>query len=150
MPSSSPGVRRVLLALMLAFAPAPVLAQSRPYIPPRGSVERQQIMEAFRVPVARYFGRAVIFQHVVLRVQDGWAFVQAEPRTPAGGEAADLHDPRCQPNCTEVAIALLRWNRGRWSVVRHAVSPGEYPREWQSQFRAVPQAVWPWNWPSVN
>jgi hypothetical protein len=138
----------ILLPLMFALSTTPAASQSRPYAPPRGSVERQQIMDAFRGPVTRYFGRTVIFQNVQLRVQNGWAMVQAEPRTPTGQTVVDIDDPRCQPNCTEVAVGLLHWSRGRWIVVRHVVSPGEFPYEWQNQLPEVPVAVWPWNWPN--
>lgn len=138
----------ILIPLILAFSATPAATQSQPYAPPRGSVERQQIMDAFRSPVTRYVGRTVIFQSVQLRVQNGWAVVQAEPRTPAGQPVLDLEDPRCQPNCTEVAVGLLHWTRGRWIVVRYVVSPGEFPYGWQNQLPDVPVAVWPWNWPS--
>ena len=57
-------------------------AQARPYSPLRGSIEREQIMDAFRAPIARQIGRSIIFQNVRVRVQDGWAFVVAEPRPP--------------------------------------------------------------------
>lgn len=105
-------------------------------------------MDAFRGPVTRYFGRTIIFHNVQLRVQNGWAVVRAEPRTPTGQTVVDIDDPRCEPNCTEEALGLLRWSRGRWIVVRHAVSPGEFPYEWQNQLPEVPAAVWPWNWPN--
>lgn len=139
--------RSILLALLLGLAATPAATQSRPYTPPRGGVERQQIMEAFRGPVARHFGRTIIFHNVRLRVQNGWAVVRAEPRTPAGHSVVDFDDPRCEPNCTEETLGLLRWTGGRWIVVRHVVSPGEFPYEWQRQLPEVPAAVWPWNWP---
>jgi hypothetical protein len=140
--------RTALLTLALVLSAIPAVTQSRPYAPPRGSVERQQIMDAFRGPVTRYFGRTIIFHNVQVRVQNGWAVVRAEPRTPSGQPVVDFDDPRCEPNCTEEALGLLRWTRGRWIVVRHAVSPGEFPYDWETQLREVPRAVWPWNWPN--
>ena len=121
-------------------------AQARPYTPPRGSVEREQIMDAFRAPVARRIGRSIIFQNVRMRVQDGWAFVVAEPRSPSGRPVLNLESPHCVPICTEQTLALLRWRRGRWVVIDYEVSPGEFPTSWQGRFPDVPRGVWAWNW----
>lgn len=137
-------MRLLMLTLVLVLCNAPAAtAQARPYTPQRGSIEREQIMDAFRTPVTRQIGRSVVFHDVRLRVQDGWAFIVAKPRSPAGRPVLNYESSHCVPNCTDEAIALLRWSRGRWTVVAYEVSPGEFPYSWRERFPDVPRAVWP-------
>ena len=145
-------VRPFILALplLVALTAPTVAAQSRPYTPQRGSVERQQIMDAFRVPVSRWTGRTVIFHNVRVRVQNGWAVVRTEPRTPTGQPVIAIDDRRCAPNCTEEAIGVLRWTGTQWTVVRYRVAPGELPYRWQQELPDVPRALWFWNWPTTT
>lgn len=139
----------IVLGLLLWTAPA-ASAQARPYTPQRGSIEREQIMDAFRMPVTRQIGRSVVFHDVRLRVQDGWAFVVATPRSTTGRPVLNQESPHCVPNCTDQAIALLRWRGGRWIVMDYKVSPGELPTSWSERFPDVPAGVWPWSWPEFG
>lgn len=99
------------------------------------------IMEAFRVPVTRQLGRTVVFNNVWMRVQNGWAFVQAVPRSTEGRRVIDLDNPDCV-NCTDNVVGLLQWRRDRWVVVAYQIAPGEYPYEWR-RYRAPP-GIFPW------
>jgi hypothetical protein len=139
--------QKIVLALALvATVPAHGAAQARPYTPSRGSVERQQIIESFRVPVSRAVHRTVIFNDVRLRVQNGWAFIWAVPRSPDGRPVLDLDDPDCV-NCTDNVVGLLRWQVNRWVVVQYQLAPGELPYEWEQQYPSAPRAIFPWHWP---
>src|SRR5687768_2333569 len=75
--------RLLVPALLLAFA-AGVEAQQRSHTPPRGSPERQALMDALREPVQRELGTPVIFQVRELRVLGDWAFADVSPRNPDG------------------------------------------------------------------
>jgi len=137
-------MRTLLLAgVLISTITSTAFGQRGPYTPSRGSIERQQIMEAFRVPIARQLGRTVIFNDVRLRVQNGWAFVWAVPRSTDGRRVIDLDAPDCV-NCTDNVVGLLQWRRSRWVVVDFQIAPGELPYEWRRY--PAPPAIFPWNW----
>ncbi len=133
----------LVLALLCSSATA-VSAQRQPYTPIRGSVERNAIMDAFRPVIQRELKNTVIFTNVHLRVQNGWAFVEAAPRDPRGQRVITStsyeDDPHC---CSDLVIGLLRWNGSRWRVVEHRVSPAEAQLEWHRH--GAPRAIFCWN-----
>ncbi|HET7228438.1 MAG TPA: hypothetical protein VFJ16_00415 [Longimicrobium sp.] len=139
-------IRMLAIALIFVAAPATGASQRAPYSPARGSVERQMIIEAFRVPVSRAVRRTVIFNEVRLKVQNGWAFIWAVPRSPDGQQVLDLDDPDCV-NCTDNVVGLLRWQGSRWIVLQYELAPGELPYNWERRYPGAPRAIFPWHWP---
>lgn len=139
-------MRVVLVAVLLAAGlPSFASVQNRVYTPERGSVERNAMMDAFRVPVTRAIGGPVIFTNVQIRAVDGWAFVQADPSSPRGEPLMDRYRARTgDDNHTDHVVGLLRWNGSRWLVVAVEIGPTEYPYRWQDQHGA-PRRIYPWN-----
>jgi hypothetical protein len=137
-------MKAVAAAIVLTVGAArSAQCQARPYSPARGSVERQQIMEAFRAPISRALRRTVVFNDVRLRVQNGWAFIWAVPRSPDGQQVLDLDNPDCV-NCTDNVVGLLRWRGNQWMVVNYELMPGELPYAWERQYPA-PRGIFPWH-----
>jgi hypothetical protein len=120
-------IRRLLVpALLLAFA-AGAQAQQLPHTPPRGSPERQALMDALREPVQRELGTPAIFQVRELRVLGDWAFADVSPRNP-DGTPLDYSDTPMEEAWRAGMVddgmyAVLRRTGGRWRVLRYAIGP---------------------------
>jgi hypothetical protein len=87
-------------------APPAVAGMKTPKI---GSPERKAIMEALRGPVQAKLKKDVIFRVGVLRVADGWAFLQGNALRSDGTELGD-------EDLWGEFSALLRERNGKWSV----------------------------------
>ena len=135
----------LLLAITLASTNT-AAAQSQPYTPVRGSVERTAIMDALRPPIQRAIREPLLFTQVRLHVQNGWAFVQTVPTSPSGGPVMWRYNERvdCGENCTDNVVGLLRWNGARWVLVQYEVGSSEYPYMWERKYPA-PRGIFPWN-----
>lgn len=147
--SSAPRRASLALALLLPLlAAATTSAQQRPHTPPRGSAERQAIMDALRVPVQRELKKPVIFEVRTLRVLGTWAFVEAVPRKPDGSPFDYRGTPYQQAidegMFDDGAFALLRREGGRWRVLRYVIGPTDVAWiPWEEELRA-PRAVFPY------
>ena len=96
----------MMLALALAAAaPAPV--------------ERKAVLDALRPAVERKLGPNVEFVVQVIRVEDGWAFVMADPQR-KGGKPIDGKRVFGEDfeNMDGLRVdAVLQLKNGRWKVV---------------------------------
>lgn len=100
--------RRSFLAALVASLPTCLPAQT-PHTPLPGSVERKAIADAMRKVVRTAFGEAdadFIFVFRTLRVEDGWAWAEAEPQR-TGGASGQF----------DSVSFLLRNSSGTWKVV---------------------------------
>ena len=100
----------MMLALALAAAPP-------------AAIERKAVLNALRPAVERKLGPNVEFVVQVIRVEDGWAFVMADPQRKGGrpidgqrifGEDFD--------NMDGLRIdAVLQLKNGRWRVIDYGI-----------------------------
>jgi hypothetical protein len=74
------------------------------HTPPRGSAERQAILDALREDYQKSLGERVTFTVYYLRVHNGWAWIDVTPRNGKGEAVA------------EGGPALLHWESNRWAV----------------------------------
>ena len=131
--------------VVLVLAHAYTFAQSQPYTPEQGSAERQLIMDTVRPLVERDLNQKVMFKVSRLSVQQGWAFMIVTPQQP-DGRAIDFSRTRYardyeQGMFSDVVIALLRKQAGRWRVVQYVLGPTDVPYEgWPRRYRA-PRAI---------
>jgi hypothetical protein len=97
-----------LLALLLAAAPA--------------SAERKAVLDALRPGVEAKIGRGVEFVVQVIRVENGWAFVMADPQRKGGKriEGGRYFDDFDNMDCLRVD-AVLRKRGERWHLIDHAI-----------------------------
>ncbi len=130
-----------LLGFLLLVAASPLAAQAGARIPPPGSPERHAILEALRPPVQRTLGSRVVFHQVEIRVSGSWAFVSAEPRTPAGRRfQAFLQE--CQ--CDDLVYGLLRRVGGRWTLVDSFTGVTDVAYlVWLDRYPDAPRAIYP-------
>ncbi|NUS99352.1 MAG: hypothetical protein HOP96_00035 [Sphingomonas sp.] len=100
-----------MLALLALCAASPAPSQ------------RRAVLDALRPAIEKKLGRDVEFVVQVLRVEDGWAFVMADPRR-KGGKPIDgnriFGDDFENMDGLRVD-ALLQLRSGRWRVVDHAI-----------------------------
>ncbi|HLM69714.1 MAG TPA: hypothetical protein VK358_19380 [Longimicrobium sp.] len=145
-----PALCRLLLPmLLLAMAMAsPAGAQQRPHTPPRGSPERQALMDALRETVGRELGKPVIFHVHQLRVLGDWAFVDVSPLQPDGSpfdfRGTPMEKAWREGFVDDFTYAVLRRQGGRWRVVRHAIGPTDVAwMAWEEELR-LPRALFPY------
>lgn len=112
------------------------------HTPPPGSADRVALMNALRGKVRNELGGDVIFVVTTLHSDGEWAFAQVQPTWPDGrairmeGTPAYRDNPNMDGLRTE---ALWHKERGRWSVVAHAV--GSTDVWWLAYCARVPKGV---------
>ncbi|HEX6040578.1 hypothetical protein [Longimicrobium sp.] len=141
-------IRGLLLAVLLLASASAAGAQTRPHTPPRGSPERQALMDALRETVRREVGRPAIFEVRELRVLGEWAFADVDPRNPDGTpldyRGTPMEEAWREGMMSDGMYALLRRRDGRWRVVRHVIGPTDVSWiGWDEAFRA-PRALFPY------
>ena len=85
--------------------------------------ERKAVLDALRPNVEAKLGRNVEFVVQVLRVENGWAFVIADPRR-RGGKPIDGNRIFCEDfeNMDGLRVdAVLQLRGGRWTVADWAI-----------------------------
>lgn len=92
----------ILMALCL---PGMVAAGANPVSPPPGDPLRKAVLDATREALRTRHGLEAVFVVRFMRVKDGWAWVDADPRS-ADGQSQ-----------YEPVSALLRRERGAWRVL---------------------------------
>ena len=135
----------LVLACLLVGLPAAMAA----YTPARGSAERKAILNALRVPVQRNVHQSVEFRILRLRVQSGWAFVEAEPQRPGGGKI-NYRGTRYWPAVQAGAFGglvhgLLRKQGGRWRVVTYVVGASDVVYSPWARRYGAPRAIFPYS-----
>jgi hypothetical protein len=86
----------------VVLSAGPSYAQEAPYTPPAGSQERKAILDAMRV-LGDNHDRVFVVRY--LKVQNGWAWLTADPQSPDG------------KNHYESESALLRKDGTGWKVL---------------------------------
>jgi hypothetical protein len=117
------------------------LGQDAPKTPAPNSPERKAIMDTLRAPVEKELKQKVIFRIRRLKVQNGWAFLDGEPKQP-DGKPVDYRNTRHQTSIEAGAfddgiLALLRKEKGAWRVVVYDIGSTDYPApSWQQKYNA--------------
>ena len=97
----------MLLALLVA-APAPT--------------ERKAVLDALRPAVEEKIGRDVEFVVQVIRVENGWAFLMADPQRKGGKPIDGKRYFDDFDNMDGLRIdAVLQKRGGRWHLIDHAI-----------------------------
>ena len=86
------------------------------------SPQRKAVLDALRPPVEAKIGRSVEFVVQVLRVEDGWAFVMADPQRKSGKPIDGNRYFDDFDNMDGLRVdAVLQLKGGRWRVVDFAI-----------------------------
>jgi hypothetical protein len=110
--------------MTLALLGAAIAVAAQAHTPPPGSPERKAVLDALRPAIEAKLDPPIEFVVETIEVEQGWAFVQAEPQRRGGGTidgrryySADDWDFMDGLTVT----ALLRLRDGRWTLVDHAI-----------------------------
>ena len=131
-------MRILPLLLLLALAP---LAGAVPVTPKEGSKELKEILAAVQDPVEDAVHQPVTLKVNHLKIENGWAFLDALPLTKAGKRLnykGTMYEDWVE-DADEVLWVLLRHKRGRWYIVQKLYFTTEATWvEWPRYFRAPP------------
>jgi hypothetical protein len=133
--------RRITLGLLvagLASAAASPACFAQALAPPRGSLLRREILDALRPTIAGEIGGTIEFVVTELRVLQPWAYVAARPQRP-GGTSIDWSRTRFREAwqadmMSDLVLALLRQDGGRWRVIEYAIGPTDVA--WEDWIKA--------------
>ncbi|HWX42671.1 MAG TPA: hypothetical protein VN345_16080 [Blastocatellia bacterium] len=132
----------LFLAILSTASLAP--AQSGPYTPRAGSVERKGIMDAARIPVEAEFKKKIVFKVDHLKVDDQWAFMVAIPQQQDGKPAyvGTPYEARWKAGgFSNLVCVLLRKQNSKWRIVTYSIGPTDVVYEdWDRKYKA-PSAI---------
>ena len=120
------------------------ILSAAPTTPAPGSKERKEILDALRLPLEDGFQQELIFRVHHFKVDQGWAYLEVEPRTKAD-KAISYKNTVWKDEAEfmdDAVLALLRNRKGRWYVVEKLVGPTDYPLEFFLRFSA-PRGIFP-------
>ncbi len=129
-----------LLALLIAAAAAePAAAQVNATAAPAvASAQRRAILDALRPAIVRELRSPVEFVIRRLGVERGWALVVADPQRPGGGAIDARHLPDAEERDGLTVYAVMRFQRGRWTVHDHVIGPTDV---WYCGMRGPPPSL---------
>jgi len=130
-----------VLLLALTGWTAPPAAADSAYTPARNSAERKALMDTLRPSIEREIGKKVVFKVNKLKVQNGWAFLYADPVKP-DGSPVDYHGTKFEDAVKHGMFgggvgALFHKRSGRWRVVTYVIGPTDVAWEdWDTRYHA--------------
>lgn len=135
---------RFLAAIAFAMTMMTAAFAAEVHEPAKGSAERKAILDAIRPAIEAQMRGPVEFQISIMRSDGGWAFIEADPQRPDGGQI----DPettafagRSDSMDGLTTYALVRFADGRWNHVIDIVGPTDVAHiGWPDQYQ-VPKAV---------
>lgn len=134
---------------MLAALALSVAAFAQKATTPKvGSPDRLGIMDALRPSFEKVLGKPVIFVVRHLKMANGWAYWEGEPKRP-GNKPIDYSKTKLAEDYKEgvvdqFSLALLQKVKGKWKVVHLAIGPTDYPVEyWQQKNKGAPKSIFP-------
>ena len=130
--------------LFVPVEAAPKLTTDALHTPPKGSPEREAIMDALRDDYSKQSGAKVIFLVNYLKVHNGWAWADVTPLDEKGKAVA------------EGGPSLLHYENDKWQVIDLSVIPedpnnpqgafdpdAKFIREVQKKWAGVPADIFP-------
>jgi len=109
------------------------IANPEAYTPPSGSAERKSILDAYRAEYTKdALTKDVIFVVKHLKVHDGWAWLEVNPRSADGSQQFESEQ------------GLLHKEGGGWKVLqRKSGTTARYFKNLKAKFPAVPIDIFP-------
>ncbi|HMG03907.1 MAG TPA: hypothetical protein VK581_00515 [Chthoniobacterales bacterium] len=126
---SVPLLTLAILALLVKAA----IANPGAYTPPPGSTERKAILDAYRAEWTTPDSiKDVIFVVTHLKVHDGWAWLEVNPRSSDGSQRFESEQ------------GLLHKEGAGWKVLqRKSGTTARYFKNLKAKFPAVPADIFP-------
>ena len=131
--------------VFLLFVSLGCIGSAAPVVPKKDSKEFREIMAAVSDPVEDAVHQPVTFKINHIKMENGWAFVDALPLTKAGKRinyAGTMFEDWIE-EADEVLWVLLRYKRNRWYIVQKEFFTTEATWvDWPQYFRA-PAGIFP-------
>jgi hypothetical protein len=123
----------VLILVILAMLVNPAIANPNAYTPPPGSIERKAILDAYRAEWTKPDSiKDVIFVVTHLKVHDGWAWLEVNPKSSDGSQQFESEQ------------GLLHKEGAGWKVLqRKSGTTARYFKNLKAKFPAVPTDIFP-------
>lgn len=138
-------IRMRRFAIAAAMLLAGIVSLAAQTIPPRGSPQRAELMEALRPTVMTEIGGPIEFVVKELRVMPPWAYAFVRPQRP-GGTPIDWRRTKFREDYEagtmgDDVMALLRHDGARWNVVEYAIGPSDVAWDGWRQERRLPRRL---------
>ena len=123
----------LLTLVILAILVKPAIANPGAYTPPPGSAERKAILDAYRAEWTKPDSiKDVIFVVTHLKVHDGWAWLEVNPKSSDGSQQFESEE------------GLLHREGAAWKVLqRKSGTPARYFKNLKAKYPAVPTDIFP-------
>lgn len=137
-------MKPLLAVFLLALLPTASFAGFFMHEPTSENVEVEVLLDAIRSPYERKLQQPVVFKVSHAGVKNEWGFVRGVLRRPEGGWI-DYANTQFRPGFEEGNIddgfcALLKFNRGRWTVIAYSIGTKEVPWfTWADYYHAPPR-----------
>ncbi len=145
-------MKRLIVAALLTAAACSQPASEQatpPAAPPVASADAAtaELLAAATPVVSEGFGQPVSLSPSIVRIQEDWAWLVAQPQTPDGGQidlsatpfASAVENGVFDGNGT--TYVLLKRENGAWRVVDHAIGPTDVAWEGWPQRYGAPASV---------
>ncbi len=142
-------MRALILALaLIACTPPEPAAPPPPAAPPSAEAMSADLVAALAPVVSAEIGQPVALEPGQVRIMNEWAFVVAQPTTPAG-EAIDWTTTALAERAAAGVLdsngqtyALLNYENGAWRVLEHAIGPTDAAWiDWAAAHGAPPELI---------
>lgn len=146
---------RALLIALAALAvscspPAQQTAETPEVAAPSPDASREAVLAVLTPAVSTEVGQPVLLQPGTVNVSDGWAYVDAQVRTPAGSEMdwtttnlASRYEHGAMDTGGGVHALLRNENGDAWVVVEHVIAPTDVAWIGWTEAHGVPAGVIP-------
>lgn len=137
-----------LITVLAPFMLLTCLAQQTPYTPATGSKERKAILDAVRPPVEKLINQKVLFIVKKMKVADGWAYMELQPRQP-NGNPINYAKTRFAEDVSvgafeDQVVALVHKESGKWKIKEYTYGATDYSGdEWSKKYPAAKKLIRP-------
>jgi len=123
----------ILILVIVSILANPAVANPEAYTPPSGSAERKAILDAYRAEWTKdALTKDVIFVVKHLKVHDGWAWLEVNPKSSDGSQQFESEQ------------GLLHKEGAGWKVLqRKSGTSARYFKNLKAKFPAVPIDIFP-------
>ena len=123
----------ILILVIVSILANPAIANPGAHTPPPGSAERKAILDAYRAEWTKPDSiKDVIFVVTHLKVHDGWAWVEVNPKSSDGSQQFESEQ------------GLLHKEGAGWKVLqRKSGTTARYFKNLKAKYPAVPTDIFP-------
>ena len=127
-------VTTVLLVASLVLASC--ASVNTAHTPPDGSAERNAILQAVHQALARQGRKNVVLDVPYLKVHNGWAWIQVNPKSPNGSQHYESQSGLLQQ-------AANKWTLLEWMPAEEGTDYAKYFQKLKAKYPSAPPDIFP-------